>query len=85
MGGSAKIDVASSVRVALVSTKVGWHGGELQAALLAEGLHAGGHDCLVLARPVAYWPITCPTAESRFERFRVGVANPMDSGKSAAS
>lgn len=33
-----------------VSTQRGWHGGEEQARLLATGLRARGHRCLVLAR-----------------------------------
>ena len=37
-------------RVALVSTQRLWHGGELQAALLAAGLRARGHECRILAR-----------------------------------
>jgi glycosyltransferase involved in cell wall biosynthesis len=50
MSGSWRIGQESSLRVAIVSTKAGWHGGELQAALLADGLHARGHRALVLAR-----------------------------------
>jgi len=38
------------LRVALVSTQKNWHGGEDQAALLAEGLQQRGHQCLLLAR-----------------------------------
>lgn len=36
--------------VAIVCTQPLWHGGEQQAALLAEGLRARGHQCRVLAR-----------------------------------
>ena len=55
MGLAAVISQASRVtdpnwRVALVSTQRLWHGGELQLALLAEGLRAHGHSCLILAR-----------------------------------
>lgn len=37
-------------RVAIVSTQRGWHGGEVQAWLLAEGLRRRGHACAILAR-----------------------------------
>ena len=37
-------------RIAIVSTQRRWHGGEVQAALLAEGLRNRGHHCLILAR-----------------------------------
>ena len=36
--------------VALISTQTRWHGGESQAALLAEGLRSRGHQCSILAR-----------------------------------
>ncbi len=39
-----------ALNVALVSTQSQWHGGESQAALLAQGLHARGHRCTILAR-----------------------------------
>ena len=38
------------MRVAIVSTQRRWHGGEVQAALLAEGLRQRGHRCLIIAR-----------------------------------
>lgn len=38
------------LRVALVSTQKGWHGGEEQALLLAAGLRDRGHRCSILAR-----------------------------------
>ncbi len=34
----------------LVSTAVGWHGGEDQAFILADGLRSRGHKCFILAR-----------------------------------
>ncbi len=39
-----------SMRIAIVSTQRHWHGGEVQAALLAEGLRRRGHRCLIIAR-----------------------------------
>jgi glycosyltransferase involved in cell wall biosynthesis len=42
--------VGRQLSVALVSTQNLWHGGEEQAALLAEGLRAAGHRCRILAR-----------------------------------
>ena len=38
------------LRVVLVSTQKGWHGGEEQAMLLAVGLRDRGHVCSILAR-----------------------------------
>ena len=38
------------LRVVIASTQQLWHGGEKQAALLAEGLRRRGHDCHILAR-----------------------------------
>jgi len=38
------------LRVALVSSEHGWHGGEAQAFALAKGLRRRGHACLILAR-----------------------------------
>jgi glycosyltransferase involved in cell wall biosynthesis len=38
------------MRIAIVSTQPHWHGGEVQAALLAEGLRQRGHRCLIIAR-----------------------------------
>ena len=38
------------LRVALVSTERGWHGGEQQAYLLVRGLRDRGHTCRILAR-----------------------------------
>jgi len=43
-------DSRRPLRIALVSTQKNWHGGEDQAALLAEGLQQRGHQCLLLAR-----------------------------------
>lgn len=40
----------TALSVALVSTQSQWHGGESQAALLAQGLRARGHRCTILAR-----------------------------------
>lgn len=37
------------MRVALVTTRLDWHGGEGQVALLVRGLRQRGHHCLVLA------------------------------------
>jgi len=49
--GSAACDGKfGSLRVVLVSTQRGWHGGEEQAFLLARGLRKRGHSCLILAR-----------------------------------
>ena len=38
------------LRIAFVTTQKLWHGGEHQAALLADGLAKRGHDCRILAR-----------------------------------
>lgn len=38
------------LRIAMVCTQRGWHGGELQACLLAQGLIARGHSVLALTR-----------------------------------
>lgn len=39
-----------ALRVALVSTERGWHGGEEQAYVLARGIRDRGHTCFILAR-----------------------------------
>lgn len=41
---------AKPLHVCLASTQANWHGGEKQAALLAEGLTRLGHRCSILAR-----------------------------------
>ncbi len=40
----------SSIHVTIASTQEQWHGGEKQAALLAEGIRSRGHQCTILAR-----------------------------------
>lgn len=45
-----RINTSESLRIALVSTQAKWHGGEKQAALLAQGLRDRGHACSILAR-----------------------------------
>lgn len=42
--------VARPLSIAMMTTQKLWHGGEEQAALLAEGLRERGHRCQVLAR-----------------------------------
>ena len=44
------VGIENPMRVTIVSTQQNWHGGEMQAALLAEGLRDLGHECSVLAR-----------------------------------
>lgn len=39
-----------SLRIAILSTAKGWHGGEAQMAELARGLRSRGHECLIVAR-----------------------------------
>jgi len=41
---------SETLRVVVVSTERGWHGGEEQASLLVRGLRSRGHRCFVLAR-----------------------------------
>jgi len=41
---------ARSLHVTIVSTQANWHGGEKQAALLAEGLQQHGHRCSLICR-----------------------------------
>ena len=48
--GSLRNDARSALRLVLMSTQQAWHGGEAQAALLAEGLRQRGHAVSVLAR-----------------------------------
>ena len=40
----------SPVHITIASTQKLWHGGEKQAALLAEGIRERGHRCTILAR-----------------------------------
>jgi L-malate glycosyltransferase len=41
---------ARPLTIAIVSSQPGWHGGELHAALVARGIRASGHRCVILAR-----------------------------------
>lgn len=44
------MDSQSRLHVTIASTQSLWHGGEKQAALLAEGIQRHGHRCTILAR-----------------------------------
>lgn len=48
--GSTRTRHAAGLRVTIVCTQAHWHGGEDQAALLADGLRTRGHACQLLAR-----------------------------------